>query len=168
MTEIAAARIDEIAKAFQDGFTNGNGVWAETPEHHKEAFREGARCVLRALPTRPEALVKAAREYVEAVEAPPELDAWDTEDGKEAPGAARFASDWSWKEHDERKWKTFEALQAALVTPPVIDRAGEGKTAAEIFSDWVNVGPKFAKAAGCYVGIKISASPPASTEGGRG
>lgn len=41
--------VDEIAAAFQDGFTNGNMTWLVTPEHHKESFREGARCVIRAL-----------------------------------------------------------------------------------------------------------------------
>lgn len=38
--------IDRIASAFQDGFTNGNAQWAQTPEHHKEMFREGIRCAM--------------------------------------------------------------------------------------------------------------------------
>lgn len=39
--------VDSLASAFQDGFTNGNAIWDETPEHHKEMFREGVRSLLR-------------------------------------------------------------------------------------------------------------------------
>ncbi|WP_206120424.1 hypothetical protein [Rhizobium laguerreae] len=39
--------IDSLASAFQGGFTNGNAAWNETPEHHKEMFREGVRSLLR-------------------------------------------------------------------------------------------------------------------------
>lgn len=38
--------IDVLAAAFQDGFTNGNAVWDETPDYHKDMFREGVRCIL--------------------------------------------------------------------------------------------------------------------------
>lgn len=35
----------------------------------------------------------------------------------------------------------------------------DGKTAAERFADWLNQGPKLAKAAGLYVGIKVTPAP---------
>lgn len=38
--------LDTLAGAFQDGFTNGNALWDDTPEYHKDAFREGARCLM--------------------------------------------------------------------------------------------------------------------------
>jgi hypothetical protein len=46
------AEIDEIAAAFQNGFTNGNAGWEETPEYHKDMFREGTRCALALLASR--------------------------------------------------------------------------------------------------------------------
>lgn len=61
-----------------------------------------------------EDVVEAARRYVDAVNGEPEKDCWDTEDGKEAPGAARFASDWAWQEYDAKKQAAFDALRAAL------------------------------------------------------
>lgn len=57
---------------------------------------------------------KAAIAYVDAVNGEPEKDCWDTPDGKEAPGADRFASDWSWREYDAKKQKAFDALRQAL------------------------------------------------------
>lgn len=63
----------------------------------------------------------AARAYVASVNGEPEKDCWDTEDGKEAPGAQRFASDWSWEAYDDKKQKAFDDLRAALA-------ASEGAT----------------------------------------
>lgn len=60
------------------------------------------------------AIADAAQAYVDAVNGEPEKDCWDTEDGKEAPGALRFASDWAWQEYDVRKQKAFDALRASL------------------------------------------------------
>jgi hypothetical protein len=68
------------------------------------------------------AIETAAMAYVESVHGEPEKDCWDTEDGKEAPGANRFASDWSWKAYDDKKQKAFEDLCATLST------ASEGST----------------------------------------
>ncbi len=62
------------------------------------------------------AIADAAQAYVESVNGEPEKDCWDTEDGKEAPGAHRFASDWAWQEYDVKKQKAFDALRAALAT----------------------------------------------------
>lgn len=56
----------------------------------------------------------AAINYIAAVNGEPEKDGWDTEDGKEAPGAERFASDWSWREYDVKKQKAFDDLRAAV------------------------------------------------------
>lgn len=47
---IDAVDIDKIAIEFQDGFTNGNAVWDDTPAYHKEMFREGVRSALKLLP----------------------------------------------------------------------------------------------------------------------
>ncbi len=41
--------IDSLAAEFMDGFTNGNGVWAEMPDYHKGMYREGVKCLLAAL-----------------------------------------------------------------------------------------------------------------------
>lgn len=60
------------------------------------------------------AIKEAAQAYVDAVSGEPEKDCWDTPDGKEAPGADRFASDWSWREYDAKKQKAFDALREAL------------------------------------------------------
>ena len=60
------------------------------------------------------AIANAAQAYVESVNGEPEKDCWDTEDGKEAPGAERFASDWAWQEYDAKKQKAFDSLVAAL------------------------------------------------------
>lgn len=35
----------------------------------------------------------------------------------------------------------------------------EEKTASELFARWLEAGPKLAKAAGCYVGIRVSDLP---------
>lgn len=56
----------------------------------------------------------AAAQYISSVNGEPEKDCWDTEDGKEAPGAERFASDWAWKAYDDKKQKAFDALADAL------------------------------------------------------
>lgn len=61
-----------------------------------------------------QAIANAAQAYVESVDREPEKDCWDTEDGKEAPGALRFASDWAWQEYDVKKQKAFDDLRAAL------------------------------------------------------
>ena len=60
------------------------------------------------------AIKTAAQAYIEAVSGEPEKDCWDTPDGKEAPDAERFASDWSWREYDAKKQKAFDELRAAL------------------------------------------------------
>ena len=65
-----------------------------------------------------EAIAKAAQDYVDAVSGEPEKDCWDTEDGKEAPGADKFASDWAWKEYDDAKQKAFDNLRAMLAAAP--------------------------------------------------
>ena len=65
-----------------------------------------------------EALAKAAQDYVDAVSGEPEKDCWDTEDGKEAHGAERFASDWAWKDYDDAKQKAFDNLRAMLAAAP--------------------------------------------------
>ncbi len=65
-----------------------------------------------------EAIAKAAQDYVDAVSGEPEKDCWDTEDGKEAPGAERFASDWAWKDYDDAKQKAFDNLRALLPAEP--------------------------------------------------
>ncbi|MBX4984393.1 hypothetical protein [Rhizobium lentis] len=51
---------------------------------------------------------------VDSVNCEPEKDCWDTEDGKEAPGAEGFASDWSWQEYDAKKQQVFDTLRVAL------------------------------------------------------
>lgn len=61
-----------------------------------------------------QAIANAARAYVDSVSGEPKKDCWDTEDGKEAPGATRFASDWAWQEYDVKKQKAFDALCIAL------------------------------------------------------
>lgn len=43
------AEIDRLAAAFQNGFTNANDVWQETPEYHKNMFREGVNSLLAEL-----------------------------------------------------------------------------------------------------------------------
>lgn len=63
-----------------------------------------------------QAIARAAQVYVESVDGMPEKDCWDTEDGKEAPGALRFASDLAWQEYDVKKQKAFDDLRAALDT----------------------------------------------------
>lgn len=60
------------------------------------------------------AIAKAAREYVDAVNGEPEKDCWDTEDGKEAPRAEKFASDWAWQQYDDAKQKAFDNLCATI------------------------------------------------------
>lgn len=60
------------------------------------------------------AIADAAQAYVESVNGEPQKDCWDTEDGKEATGAERFASDWAWQEYDAKKQKAFDALRASL------------------------------------------------------
>lgn len=61
------------------------------------------------------AIANAAEAYIASVNGEPEKDCWDTEDGKEAPGAERFASDWAWQEYDAKKQKAFDDLLAALI-----------------------------------------------------
>lgn len=63
-----------------------------------------------------EKLREAAQAYVDAVNGEPEKDCWDTEDGMEAPGAEKFASDWSWEAYDDKKQKAFDALRATLAS----------------------------------------------------
>jgi len=64
-----------------------------------------------------------AAAYVAAVEHEPEKDCWDTETGKYEEGAEKFASDWSWKAHDDAKQKAFDDLRAALTAPAWNDMA---------------------------------------------
>lgn len=52
--------------------------------------------------------------------------------------------------------EAWDALRAALAPETQ-------KSAATVFGEWLNDGPRLAKAAGLYVGIKVS---PASSEGG--
>jgi len=46
---VRKADIDQLAGYFLDGFTGGNVVWANAPEHQKTPFREGVMCVLARL-----------------------------------------------------------------------------------------------------------------------
>lgn len=61
-------------------------------------------------------LWEAAAAYVASVEHEPEKDCWDTESGEYEEGAEKFASDWSWREHDNAKQKAFENLCAVLAS----------------------------------------------------
>lgn len=45
---VKITELDRLAAAFQDGFTNGNVTWSETPEHHRDNFRDGVRSLLSA------------------------------------------------------------------------------------------------------------------------
>jgi len=73
------------------------------------------------------AIETAAMAYVASVHGEPEKDWWDTEDGKEAPGADRFASDWAWKEYDDKKQKAFDDLRALLASPTEGQTVKEGE-----------------------------------------
>lgn len=75
---------------------------------------EGSRDAAYAAADSLRVIRDAAAAYVTSVNGEPEKDCWDTEDGKEAPGAERFASDWSWKAYDDAKQKAFDALRAAI------------------------------------------------------
>jgi len=44
-----AEEIDSLAAEFMDGFTNGNGVWSDMPDFHKDMYREGVKLLLSAL-----------------------------------------------------------------------------------------------------------------------
>lgn len=80
----------------------------------KETEALGYLRAVGQLQKRCEELEAAASAYVASVNGEPEKDCWDTEDGKEAPGAERFASDWSWQEYDAKKQKAFDELRAVL------------------------------------------------------
>jgi hypothetical protein len=60
------------------------------------------------------AIEAAARRYVVSVSGGPEDDIWDTEDGMEAEGASRVASDFAWKAYDDEKQNAFDALRSVL------------------------------------------------------
>ena len=72
-----------------------------------------------------EVVAKAAQDYVDAVSGEPEKDCWDTEDGKEAPGAIKFASDFAWRNYDIAKQRAFDNLRAALAAAPAKQEGGE-------------------------------------------
>ncbi|NTF18190.1 hypothetical protein G6L37_07205 [Agrobacterium rubi] len=63
----------------------------------------------------------AARRYVASVNGGPEDDAWDTEDGKFAEGAARVTSDSAWKAYDDEKQLAFDVLSATVTSDASAD-----------------------------------------------
>jgi len=111
--ERLTAERDELQKALDSaeieaGITSNGNLWRFWSWRAKE---------LAVKYTKLQAIKVAASAYVASVNGEPEKDCWDTEDGKEAPGALRFASDWAWQEYDIKKQKAFDDLRAALSAP---------------------------------------------------
>lgn len=85
--------------------------------------RAGFRAAYRKARDERDALRKAIAAYIEALDAEPLSDCWDTESGKEEIGAQKFASDWAWEDYHEKVRQALGRLRAALAQPQTTKRA---------------------------------------------